>query len=280
MLEADARARATRRDAVDFVGRRYEPARSGRAADRASRARGVRAGRRHPRRRLASSPGPGGSAARRSTRREPVRGAARRAHSVSVGAVALQPGGVLAPARRARRQQPPEARRVVHHLEVADLVLDDVVEDLGRREQQPPVERHRARGRARRPAGALAADRQPRVARAGARASPRPAAGRSPPAPGAGTSARAPRAASPAGTSSCVAAPVHPRAPRLGHQPQRLAQVGHGARARARPPSAARGDRAPAPLDPRRSSRTASSAWRSGERARQHDLDLRRCRRR
>ena len=44
----------------------------------------------------------------------------------------------------ARLEQRPEARRVVHHLEVADLVLDDVVEHVRRRQQQPPVERHRA----------------------------------------------------------------------------------------------------------------------------------------
>ena len=48
-------------------------------------------------------------------------------------------------------------------------MLDDVVEDLGRREQQAPVERHLPLGRARRPAGALAADRQACVMRAGAR---------------------------------------------------------------------------------------------------------------
>src|SRR5215216_7330418 len=51
---------------------------------------------------------------------------------------------------------------------MADLVLDDVVEDLDRREQQAPVERHRTPGRARRPARPLAADRQAGVAGAGA----------------------------------------------------------------------------------------------------------------
>jgi hypothetical protein len=61
----------------------------------------------------------------------------------------------------------PEARRVVHDLQVRDLVLDHVVEDLGRSEQQAPVEGHRARGRAGRPARLLAADREPGVAGAG-----------------------------------------------------------------------------------------------------------------
>ena len=42
--------------------------------------------------------------------------------------------------------------------EVGHLVLHDVVEDLRRREQQPPVEAHRPAGRTGGPAGALAPD--------------------------------------------------------------------------------------------------------------------------
>ena len=50
--------------------------------------------------------------------------------------------------------------------QVAGLVPDDVVEDLLGREQQPPVEAHRAGRRARAPARPLVADRQRGVARA------------------------------------------------------------------------------------------------------------------
>ena len=143
-------------------------------------------------------------------------------------------------------------------------MLDDVVEDLRWREQQPPVERHRARRGAGGPARPLAADRQPAVAGAGARG------GRVSRGP---SSARARRRyqrssasrGSPGGTSS-----VSPRrctrvAPRLGNEPQRLAEIGHGAR---RAADLERGPRhrTPAALDPRASSRTASAAWRSGER--------------
>src|SRR5205807_2758685 len=54
-------------------------------------------------------------------------------------------------------------------LEVRHLVLDHVVEDLLRREQEPPVEAHRAILGAARPARALTTDREPLVARPGAR---------------------------------------------------------------------------------------------------------------
>ena len=116
--------------------------------------------------------GPGGSGAgssRRRTRESPYQ-ALRRVlgQSDERRAVAPQPRGVRAPVRHARLEQRPEARGVVHHLEVADLVLHDVVEDLGRGEQQAPVERHPAVRRARRPARALAADRQAAVGGAGA----------------------------------------------------------------------------------------------------------------
>ena len=80
--------------------------------------------------------GPGGSGApwssRRSARRPTTRCGASLGSEHQRRAVAAQPGGVRAPVGHARLQQRPEARRVVHHLEVADLVLDDVVEDLAR----------------------------------------------------------------------------------------------------------------------------------------------------
>ena len=69
----------------------------------------------------------------------------------------------------ASRTSCPEARRVVHDAQVAGLVPDDVVEHRLGREQQPPVEAHRAARRARAPARALVADRERRVARAAAR---------------------------------------------------------------------------------------------------------------
>ena len=172
LLERRARAVADGpgRSTVDLRVRRFEPVQQ--VAARAELRGGGRArGRRRPRRRLGRGlDGPDPAAAGRAARR---RGRLRRAAAGAGSehqrrAVAPQPAGVLAPVGRARLQQRPEARRVVHHLEVADLVLDHVVQDGLGRQQQPPVERHRAVGRARRPAGALAADRQPAVARAGA----------------------------------------------------------------------------------------------------------------
>src|SRR5438105_7074556 len=74
-----------------------------------------------------------------------------------------QPPRLLAVVRAVAAQQRPEARAVVHHLEVADLVPDDVVEDRLGREQQAPVEAHRAAARAARPAGALSTDCELRV---------------------------------------------------------------------------------------------------------------------
>jgi hypothetical protein len=57
----------------------------------------------------------------------------------------------------------PEALRVIENAEMAELVDDDVVEDLERGEHQPPVERDRTARRARAPKRALIADSQPRV---------------------------------------------------------------------------------------------------------------------
>src|SRR5436853_1924552 len=62
----------------------------------------------------------------------------------------------------------PETAGMAEDLEVRHLVLDHVVEDLLRREQEPPVEAHRAVLGAARPAGALTADREPLVAGPGA----------------------------------------------------------------------------------------------------------------
>ena len=113
-----------------------------------------------------------------------------------------QPRLVLAPARRAGRQQAPEALRVVLHVQVGHLVLDHVVEDLVRRQQQAPVEAHRPARGAAGPARALAADLERRVAPA--RARHRGVEPRRPPrhAPAVGTRPRAPSASSASGGST------------------------------------------------------------------------------
>src|SRR3954449_4036635 len=66
--------------------------------------------------------------------------------------VAAQPALVLAIVGAALLDELPEATRVVHHVEVRDLVLDDVREDRLGSQQQPPAEAHGARGRATGPA--------------------------------------------------------------------------------------------------------------------------------
>src|SRR4051794_13249146 len=80
--------------------------------------------------------------------------------------MAAQPALVLAVARAALADEAPEALRVIQHLEVGDLVLHHVVHDLLRRQQQAPVEAHRAVRGAAGPARALRAHRQALVARA------------------------------------------------------------------------------------------------------------------
>ena len=241
---------------------------------------GGRGRRRRARRRRRDRLDAAGCSARSSTGESPTRRCGALT-ALSVEPVAAQPRRVLAPARRARREQPPEARRVVHHLEVADLVLDDVVEDLRRREQQPPVERHRARGRARRPARALRRGSSGRCSASRRARTPRPAAARSRrfawrryqrSSAGARVARR---------DQQRVAAAMHARrGPARGTSRSVSPRYGHGARRAAdleRDPR----HRPAAPLDPRRRARrTASAAWRSGERRGQHDLDCRRCRRR
>src|SRR2546429_3757 len=103
-------------------------------------------------------------------------------------------------------------------------VRGEVAGPRGRREQQPPVEAHRTRRAATRPARALAADREARVgdvgARAGiveargylrARAAPKPALER-----GAVISGR---------DEQAVAAARHLPTPPLGHERQRPAEI-------------------------------------------------------
>jgi hypothetical protein len=52
----------------------------------------------------------------------------------------------------------PESLRVVRNTQMTELVHDHVVDDLERREYEPPVEGERAAWRARAPEGALPTD--------------------------------------------------------------------------------------------------------------------------
>src|SRR3954471_1038122 len=75
------------------------------------------------------------------------------------------PAVLVEPALRAAVLRPPaldelpELRTVMMLDQVADLVHDDVVENVVRREHEPPVEAERALARARAPAAALVAQR-------------------------------------------------------------------------------------------------------------------------
>src|SRR5581483_5909553 len=78
-------------------------------------------------------------------------------------AVVVEPSLRVGVARPPFRDEPPEARAVVQLDEVADLVHDDVVEDVVRGEDEPPVEAERPLAGARTPAAALIAQRDPAV---------------------------------------------------------------------------------------------------------------------
>src|SRR5256885_5029777 len=84
-------------------------------------------------------------------------------------AVPAQPPLAVPVLGAAALDEGPETARMAEGLEMRHLVLDHVVEDLLRREQEPPVEAHRAVLGAARPAGALTADREPLVVGPGAR---------------------------------------------------------------------------------------------------------------
>src|SRR4051812_778386 len=55
----------------------------------------------------------------------------------------------------------PEPRRVVHLDEMGDFMGGQIVQHIGRREDQPPGKRQRSRRRARTPAARLITDRHP-----------------------------------------------------------------------------------------------------------------------
>src|SRR4051794_19938980 len=80
-------------------------------------------------------------------------------------AVAAQPALVLAVVRAALLYELPEALRVIHHVEVRDLVLDHIGQHGLWREQQAPAEAHGTGRRAARPATGGVADLQLRVRR-------------------------------------------------------------------------------------------------------------------
>jgi hypothetical protein len=137
---------------------------------------------------------------------------------------------------------------VVHDREVAGLVPDHVVEDLLGREDQAPVEAHRARGRARAPARALLADGQLGVGLAerldrlveprgdlGARRAPVPALDR-----GLRVDGR---------DVEHVATTVRTHATRLGRQRERRSQI-RKVPGRHRQPRARRAHLGQPPLDP------------------------------
>src|SRR3954449_7843553 len=73
--------------------------------------------------------------------------------------VLVEPALRVAVLRAPALDERPELGPVVVLDEVADLVDDDVVEHVGRREHEPPVEAERALARARAPAAALVAER-------------------------------------------------------------------------------------------------------------------------
>ena len=149
-----------RRGEVKVARRTYEPDRAGAGARGAARP-GRRGGRRRrPRRRLDRGvhrpPAPpvwsSRSAARTPTRALRARARRQRQRRRRSGAASARASRQSGTRDSSSAQKRGEWSMM---LEVADLVLDDVVEHRRGREQQPPVERHRAGGRARRPARAL-----------------------------------------------------------------------------------------------------------------------------
>ena len=149
-----------------------------------------------------------------------------------------------------RSTQRPEPRGVVHDLQMAHLVPDDIVEHRLRSQQQPPVEAHRAAARAAGPPRPLPADRQRlrTTRRPGRRRGP--GAARSRPGQRAGTSAPAAGRARARRNQQLVPAAVHAARPGSA----RTAAAGRGT-GRRRPgprrPPAARRRSLDAPADPR-----------------------------
>src|SRR5260370_10345925 len=85
----------------------------------------------------------------------------RRPEREELRPVLVQPIALRAPLGPPGLDEPPEAARVVRLAQMAELVHDDVVEHVERREHAPPVEREPAARRARPPARTLVADLDP-----------------------------------------------------------------------------------------------------------------------
>ena len=85
-------------------------------------------------------------------------GSVLRAEREELGSVFTQPIALLAPVRAMSLDERPEPSRMVRNTQVAELMHDHVVEDLERREYEPPVEGERSEWRARAPNRALPSD--------------------------------------------------------------------------------------------------------------------------
>src|SRR5688572_1940975 len=81
-----------------------------------------------------------------------------RAECEELRSVFTQPVALPAPVRAMPLDERPEPPRMVWNTKVAELMHDHVVEDLGRREYEPPVEGERATWRAGAPKRALPAN--------------------------------------------------------------------------------------------------------------------------
>jgi len=86
-----------------------------------------------------------------------------RAECEELGPIVTKPVALLTPVRAMSLDERPELSRVVRDAQVAELVHDHVVEHLGWREHEPPVEGERPASRARAPEGALPCDTDPAV---------------------------------------------------------------------------------------------------------------------
>ena len=78
-----------------------------------------------------------------------------RAEREQLGSVVTQPVTLPAPGRAMVLDERPELSRMVRDAQVTELMHDDVVQDVGRCEHEPPVERERAARRARAPERSL-----------------------------------------------------------------------------------------------------------------------------
>src|SRR6202007_1491053 len=81
--------------------------------------------------------------------------------AMQVVAVGIEPGLGALDMAADPGDHPPESRRMIHLDQMRHLMGGEIVHHIGRREDQPPRERQRARRGAGPPAARLVADRQP-----------------------------------------------------------------------------------------------------------------------